>query len=281
MAKLTSRPIVIIGAARSGTRILREVISTSKQVCAIPYDVNFVWRYGNEEKTHDVIYKDEYDQKTARVIRSKLINLAYAKHSNRSDYFVEKTVSNALRLPYVCKVLPNAKIVYIERSKYDVIESALRQWRGSKDIKYLMKKAAYVGIENKQYMLKYIYEILKNRMTNRQAIWGPKYPGIRNDIQDKGAIRLSTKQWAYCVRRSKKAMEEIPSDKYIQIRYNDFVNSIDTCKRVLQFLSIKSTEHIKKWYLNNVSSKFIGRGKNELSNKEKEIIDSTLNNIKL
>ena len=41
-------PIVLIGAARSGTKILRDALATALGVPQVPYDVGYVWRYGNE-----------------------------------------------------------------------------------------------------------------------------------------------------------------------------------------------------------------------------------------
>ena len=48
---MNASPIIIIGAARSGTKIMRSVISADENVRAVSYDVNYVWRFGNEGLT--------------------------------------------------------------------------------------------------------------------------------------------------------------------------------------------------------------------------------------
>ena len=49
------RHIIIIGAARSGTKILRDVLAEASGVGCVPYDIGFVWRYGNQRVPHDVL----------------------------------------------------------------------------------------------------------------------------------------------------------------------------------------------------------------------------------
>jgi len=49
------RPIILIGAARSGTKFLRDIIASDKSVKAVPFDANFVWRYGVEEESDDAL----------------------------------------------------------------------------------------------------------------------------------------------------------------------------------------------------------------------------------
>ena len=48
-----SDPIIIIGAARSGTKILRAALSSHPEMVAIPYDINYVWKYDNYDIDHD------------------------------------------------------------------------------------------------------------------------------------------------------------------------------------------------------------------------------------
>src|SRR4051812_20775701 len=41
------QPVIVIGAARSGTKLLRDSLATHADVARVPYDVNYVWRFGN------------------------------------------------------------------------------------------------------------------------------------------------------------------------------------------------------------------------------------------
>ncbi len=43
------RRIVLIGAARSGTKILRDTLAAATGSGAVPFDIGFVWRIGHDE----------------------------------------------------------------------------------------------------------------------------------------------------------------------------------------------------------------------------------------
>ena len=46
-------PVIILGAARSGTKILRDTIAAHPSLVSIPYDISFVWKYGVYHIKHD------------------------------------------------------------------------------------------------------------------------------------------------------------------------------------------------------------------------------------
>jgi len=50
MISLGNAPVIIIGAPRSGTNIIRDVIVTNNNFTTWPCDeINYVWRYKNLE----------------------------------------------------------------------------------------------------------------------------------------------------------------------------------------------------------------------------------------
>ena len=48
-----SQIVIIIGAARSGTKYLRDVLATAPNAARVPYDINYIWRYGSEIREGD------------------------------------------------------------------------------------------------------------------------------------------------------------------------------------------------------------------------------------
>jgi hypothetical protein len=96
-------PIVLIGAARSGTKVLRDSLAAAAGTGCVPYDVGYVWRYGNEASPDDVIPAEAVTPKIRTFIRGFL-----AKYADRDGLFVEKTVGNTLRVELVADVLPEA-----------------------------------------------------------------------------------------------------------------------------------------------------------------------------
>ena len=50
-----SQIVIIIGAARSGTKYLRDVLATAPNAARVPYDINYIWRYGSESHPDDAL----------------------------------------------------------------------------------------------------------------------------------------------------------------------------------------------------------------------------------
>ena len=118
-------PVIIIGAARSGTKFIRDVLASADGVCAVPYDVNYIWRSGLPSNTHDALQPEQLSEKSVSKIRNSLSSLAGVE---AGEVLVEKTVSNSLRVKYVEKVFPNARYVHIVRDGRESTYSAMKQW---------------------------------------------------------------------------------------------------------------------------------------------------------
>jgi hypothetical protein len=129
-----TRYIIIIGAARSGTKILRDVLAEASGMGCVPYDIGFVWRYGNQQVPHDVLDPATVTPRIQRFVRRYVDR--YARSGG--DVVIEKTVGNTLRVPFVHAVMPDAAFVHLVRDGMDVVESARRQWSAPPDREYLL-----------------------------------------------------------------------------------------------------------------------------------------------
>ncbi len=59
-----------------------------------------------------------------------------------ADVVVEKTCANSLRVPFVDRVVPEARYVFIRRDGLDAVGSAMARWKAPLDIPYLARKGA-------------------------------------------------------------------------------------------------------------------------------------------
>lgn len=129
--------VFLIGAARSGTKMLRTLLEQSNSVAVIPYDINYIWKYGNYEIEHDELKNIEISKNTEKFIKNYIIK---QQKKMKKPILVEKTVSNCLRVEYIKKIFPNAKIIHLYRDGRDVALSAKHRWEGSVFDKELQSK---------------------------------------------------------------------------------------------------------------------------------------------
>lgn len=259
--------IILLGAARSGTKMLRDVIATHPLIAKVPYDVNFVWKYGNENIDHDLIRTNQI-----KIDSQVFIDSYFNKFQKKSKYLIEKTVSNTIRIPYVLALYPNAKYIYLTRDGRDVVESVNRQWGVSPPISYLWNKLkSFPLLHALSYGLKYGIDLVRIRIINKPTstyIWGVKYPGYDKDIAESNVLEFCAKQWVKCIQSSEQYKGLIPSANLYEIRYEAFVaNPILHLKKISAFLDIEDIYDAAM--VSEINTKNIGKGFAKLSENER------------
>lgn len=216
------QPIILIGAARSGTKFLRGVLSAGQGTAAVPYDVNYVWRYGTGDAPDDVLDRANLTPKQGAFIRGTLRSLARAEVG---DVLIEKTVSNTVRVPYVDAVYPNVRYVHLIRDGREVVESAMRQWEAPPDWSALRQKVRDIQLENLGYVWWFGKNFLTGLFSKRGGgkVWGPRYPGIDADAASLSLAQVCARQWVASVETARRDLAGLPADRVFEIRYEDLL----------------------------------------------------------
>ena len=265
-------PIFLIGAARSGTKLLRDLLAKHPDIDKVTYDVNFVWRLGNEKLTHDELTPDLLSAE----IKNWIIN-SMEKYHMSGHFLVEKTVSNCLRVPFVQAIYPEAKYIYLYRDGYDVIESAYRQWLAPPDPGYIIKKAmTFPIIDAFEYALSYAWSSIGKlifRYRDRVGSWGPRYRGIDEDLATKDILEVCAIQWSVSVKKASQGFSNVPPDCVFSISYEDFVRAPQKyLYSIANFIGIDPTFFIETIDVSHVSQRNIGKGKLNLTAEQIDLV---------
>ena len=93
------QPVIVIGAARSGTNMLRDLLTRHSQVSTWPCDeINYLWRVGNASFPTDELESEQASPRTVATIRKQFARLA---RQRKAQWVIEKTCANSLRVDYV------------------------------------------------------------------------------------------------------------------------------------------------------------------------------------
>lgn len=265
-------PVVLIGAGRSGTKFLRSVIAASAAAKAVPYDVNYVWRHGNESYPHDALPSEALKPKTASYIKRTLERLAGIHRGDGTRFLVEKTVSNSLRVQFVDKALRDARFIYIVRDGRDVVESAWRVWNEPPDLKYLVSKAMSLPMGNFGYALWYLKNMAAGMLTGRRGVkvWGPRYPGIEDDLKNASLLEVCAVQWRECVRHAREALSRVDETRCFELSYEALVSDEEIVRKLCRFLEIPDCGRVMDFYRSTVIRNTGGRWERSFSNEEKK-----------
>ena len=267
-------PIIIIGAPRSGTNMLRDVLTSIERVGTWPCDeINYIWRHGNIDFESDEFPVELARPRVIKFIRNQFDTLA---KNQALDYVVEKTCANSLRVYIVDKVIPEARYVFIYRNGIDSLASARLRWTAELEPGYLYSKARFVPIGDlPYYALKYIGNRFHRFVSKekRLAFWGPQLEDMQSLLSRYTLEQVCAIQWQRCVEAADEALKCLPEERVVRIRYEDFVSNPQLeLKNVLEKLNIPAEKEAIRSAVSGVSNSNVGKGKRALDQRTVEMV---------
>ena len=237
-------PVIILGAARSGTTLLADYLLAKHPALVYVAEPAYLWRYGNAYRPHDVLLARDARPEVRAAIRRRFASYLDGAPGRR---LMEKTPANCLRMPFVMEVFPDAQIVHVLRDGRDVALSAAREWvgrgrprmppgqsppKGAARIGKILK--AHAQLRQRVFDLRSFVELpaYAGRLFGvvwRQALhssrfpWGPRFPGLRQIRRRFSLLETCALQWEWSVRAARSACRGLPERQYLEIRYEDLV----------------------------------------------------------
>lgn len=261
----THGPVVIIGAARSGTNMLRDGLTQLPGFGTWPCDeINYIWRHGNRSHPDDELSADHATADVKRYVRRRFEDIA---RQTGASTIVEKTCANSLRVEFVDAVLPEARYVAIFRDGRDVVASAAKRWQAPFEPGYVLAKARYVPASDvPYYALRYALNRLHRLFSRdkRLAMWGPRFKNIDEALQTHSLMEVAAMQWAWSVNRSLDAFDKMDASRVARVRYEEIVsNPVGEFGRIAYFLDVDPEDRLKQ-YVSGISASSVGNWKRDL-----------------
>ena len=259
-------PIIIIGAGRSGTNMLRDMLTAFPGVGTWPCDeINYIWRHGNARYA-----TDEFPPELARPRVRAYIRRAFDRLAARRglSHVVEKTCANSLRVQFVRAVVPEARFIHIVRDGRDVAVSAVQRWTAELDLRYVLRKARFVPPADLPYYAgRYLWNRIYRIVTRgeRLAFWGPRFVGMEEALEEHPLPVACAIQWKRCVQGASRDLRLIDPARVFEVRYEDFVHRpAEHVQRVLSFLRLRASDAQIGRAIEAVSTRSVGRWKKRL-----------------
>lgn len=266
-----SQPVIIVGAPRSGTNMLRDVLTSAPGVTTWPCDeINFVWKHGNLDVHHDEIPADRADGAAGYLQRQ----FAKRAANDRADVVVEKTCATSLRVPFVARALPEAKFIFIRRDGLDATASTMKRWNAEFDLAYTLKKVRYVPpTDFPRHLRDFVAKRVRQRTSGDarseandlkvSTWWGPRPHDFRELQRDHPLEELAFIQWQRCVEQSADALAGLATDRVLEVRYEDYVaDPLVGTQRCLDFMGIG--DRVGDTQVGQVMTSSVGKGRDQL-----------------
>lgn len=262
-------PLIIIGAGRSGTNILRDTLCRLSGFATWNCDeINPIWRHGNIGAAND-----EYSATMARPRVKSFIRRAFSKQwrrLGRPEYLVEKTCANSLRVPFVDAIFPEAKFLFIVRDGLDVVASAEKRWRGELELQktpyYLAKVRHTPMVDLPAYAFRFVRARLGMILgkTDRLSFWGPQFADLAALPAATPLSELCAHQWVRCVGKADMDLSKLDSARVHRLRYEDLAREpAATIQSILAFLGVTVAADELSEACRHVSGYSVGKGRSE------------------
>jgi hypothetical protein len=273
-------PIIIIGAPRTGTNMLRDIISTQPGFATWPCDeINYIWRYGNSGFPTDELTPAQVTPAIKKYVRKQFQLVSKRYHGLK---VVEKTCANCLRLEFIDTLLPEARYINILRDGRDAAASALKRWKAPLDIPYILKKARFVPMKDfPYYAARYLNTHFHRLFLSKEKslpIWGPKFAGYEQVVKEKSLIEVCGVQWQRCLQKSREVFENrIAAERYIRVKYENFVKDpAAQTIRIFEYFSLSHDEHALQEACKTVRRDSVGKWEKDLSPEQKKRLSELL-----
>jgi len=266
-----AQPLIIIGAGRSGTNMLRDSLTRLPGVVTWPCDeINYIWRHGNRAWPTDELPVRLATSSVSAYVNRRFDDIAQSQGLSADSprrIVVEKTCANSLRVPFVDAVMPKARYLHIVRDGRDVVASAQKRWKAPLDLAYLAAKARYVPISDLPY---YASRYAVNRfakLRSREAavsVWGPRFEGMQEIADTQGLDALCAAQWARCVDLSDAAFAAMPSARVHVVYYERFVDDPRAhLQAIAEFLGTSLSDTELDLATTGIKANSVGKGGRE------------------
>ncbi len=258
------RPVILIGAARSGTTLLAEEILARLPGFRYWGEPHYVWRYGHAFRPWDRLRPEDATPRVVTYIRRRFQQFATERDAKR---VVEKTPANCLRVAFIHRVFPEAQFIHLIRDGRDVAISAAKEWRGHGQGAYDSValrtgpafRQVWRGIRTWARFSDRVRDwrsllgvvaslpraaafILRRTCHPTWLPWGPRIPGLWAMRLSHGLLECCALQWAWCVHCVESERTAIADGQWLELRYEKLLRDpLVEIQRVADYLEARTT----------------------------------------
>ena len=279
--RYTNIPIIIVGAPRSGSKMLRELLKHHPMITGPLYEKERIWCYGNKNKVGKAINVSDLSPIIKSYIRD---HFKKESQKNPGMIIVDKSVNNSLRIDFVHEIFPESPIIHIVRDGRDAACSIRDRWKQPADLKYIIRNKAF-PLKELPYFLQrqlrwYIEKLLSKK--NHVNWWGPKLDDMQEILKMYSLVEIAGIQWSRCTEATLSSLSKLNNKTYIQVKYEDILlDTATTMIRLFNFIKIPVDIGLLEKCNNYIKTSSVGRWRKELQESEINSLMLHINNMLL
>jgi len=272
--ELLAKPIIVVGAGRSGMNFLGETIAQHGTL-AVAIEPRLIWKYGNDKKS-DVLQPEDARPEVIAHIRSRFAEIV---RQQGKDRLIDVTPGNSVRLEFVNQVFPDCQFVHFIRDGVDNVLSMRRFYavfgrtiRPEKD----PIRDSFIMRRTREFRLRQVpglaMEVIRHLAPDfLLRIIGPPVNGVR--LPGMVAMRREMSlldgcfmQWRTSVEMACLFGRRLPAGRYIECRIEGF--SQEDVKEIFEFCQLETSPEVFDFFKKRFESKRIGPAMQDSDHQE-------------
>jgi hypothetical protein len=226
-------PVFVVGCSRSGTTVTYETLAAAPQFLTFGWEIPQFW-----DGLHGPLTNGwESEAAGAEDARPGHRDAAFRYFYQRlgAGWVLDKTCINVMRIPYLRKLFPRAKFVFIQRDGRDNISSMMDGWRmGRTDGRF----------ELSQFFGPFPDPVAINGGEFREWAFFLA-PGWR-EYNRASLEEVCAFQWISANRMALDAARDIPPEQWVHLRYEDlFERPVDMFRQAFERLDVPFTAELR------------------------------------
>ncbi|RPI14785.1 MAG: hypothetical protein EHM60_05895 [Lysobacterales bacterium] len=228
------RPVVILSAPRAGSTLLFETLAQARDLYTIGDESHALiesidrWRPGGgtvtsnrltaSDATPDLV--DELRRRFAGELRDRS---GKAPVAGRSVRLLEKTPKNALRVPFLLEVFPDALFVFLHRDPRANLSSIIEAWHSGGWVTY-------------------------RQLPDWEGDWSLLLPPGYGALRGRPVEEIAAFQWSEANRTILDDLGAMPPDRWTEVRYEDFVADPQReTRRLIEFAGLAMDDALEAY----------------------------------
>ena len=232
------RPILITGTPRSGKSIVTDMLAPASEF-ALQDEPLMLWEIGSGSRPDDRRLADEATEPLCREIRS--ICEQVVSRSGRQRY-LDDLAYHALRVPFIHRVLPEARIIHVIRNGEECIPEMLFGWTHKDTFsRAISRRARHINFKTlPRLALRFLRNYVRSRVLGRRESWGPRVPGLGEFAASHSPAQIAAYQWLIMVRIAREDLAKLPHERWLEIRHDQLLaDPRGQSRRISEFCQVR------------------------------------------
>jgi len=226
-------PVFVVGCSRSGTTVTYETLAAAPQLLSFGWEIPQFWNslHGPLNNGWDSEAATKDDARPEH--RDAALRFFYQRLGHGP--VLDKTCINVMRIPYLYRLFPNARFIFIQRDGRDNISSMMDGWRHGRS-------------DGSFHLTQFFGPFPETVAINDGEFdeWHFFLPPGWRDYNRASLEEVCAFQWLSANRLALEAKKDIPEAQWIHLRYEDlFERPVEMFGNVFDRLEIPFSEELK------------------------------------